>query len=129
MAYPTEYRYTKDHEWIASDGKAGTMGITDYAQHQLGDVVYVELPKVGSAVTMGEAFGTVESVKAVSEIFAPVSGTVREINEALASSPELINQDPHHKAWLIKVDLHQPDQVQTLLTATQYEQLVAEEQH
>lgn len=125
MAYPSDYRYTKEHEWIARDG---TVGITDYAQQQLGDVVYVELPKVGSAVKKGEAFGTVESVKAVSEIFSPADGTVREINEALAQSPELINQDPHGKAWLIRVDLRQPSDLDGLLTADKYDQFLAEEQ-
>lgn len=125
MAYPSDYRYTKEHEWIARDG---TVGITDYAQQQLGDVVYVELPKVGSAVKKGEAFGTVESVKAVSEIFSPADGTVREINEALAQSPELINQDPHGKAWLIRVDLRQPSDLDGLLTADKYDQFLSEEQ-
>lgn len=125
MAYPSDYRYTKEHEWIARDG---TVGITDYAQQQLGDVVYVELPKVGSAVKKGEAFGTVESVKAVSEVFSPVDGTVRETNEALAQSPELINQDPHGKAWLIRIDLRQPSDLDGLLTADKYDQFLAEEQ-
>lgn len=125
MAYSSDYRYTKEHEWIARDG---TVGITDYAQQQLGDVVYVELPKVGSAVKKGEAFGTVESVKAVSEIFSPADGTVREINEALAQSPELINQDPHGKAWLIRVDLRQPSDLDGLLTADKYDQFLSEEQ-
>lgn len=125
MAYPSDYRYTKEHEWIARDG---TVGITDYAQQQLGDVVYVELPKVGSAVKKGEAFGTVESVKAVSEVFSPVDGTVREINEGLAQSPELINQDPHGKAWLIRIDLRQPSDLDGLLTADKYDQFLAEEQ-
>lgn len=125
MAYPSDYRYTKEHEWIARDG---TVGITDYAQQQLGDVVYVELPKVGSAVKKGESFGTVESVKAVSEVFSPADGTVREINEALAQSPELINQDPHGKAWLIRVDVRQPSDLDGLLTADKYDQFLAEEQ-
>lgn len=125
MAYPSDYRYTKEHEWIARDG---TVGITDYAQQQLGDVVYVELPKVGSAVKKGESFGTVESVKAVSEVFSPADGTVREINEALARSPELINQDPHGKAWLIRVDVRQPSDLDGLLTADKYDQFLAEEQ-
>ncbi|MGH9540833.1 MAG: glycine cleavage system protein GcvH [Terriglobales bacterium] len=125
MAYPSDYRYTKEHEWIARDG---TVGITDYAQQQLGDVVYVELPKVGSAVKKGESFGTVESVKAVSEVFSPADGTVREINEALAQSPEMINQDPHGKAWLIRIDVRQPSDLDGLLTADKYDQFLAEEQ-
>lgn len=126
MAYPNAYRYTKEHEWISREGQTGTIGITDYAQHQLGDVVYVELPKVGDAVKKGEAFGTVESVKAVSEIFAPADGTVKEINEKLAGAPELINQDPHQRAWLIKIELAQPTELDALLTAAQYEQFITE---
>ncbi len=126
MAYPNEYRYTPEHEWIFREGQTGTIGITDYAQRQLGDVVYVELPKVGNAVKKGEAFGTVESVKAVSEIFAPADGTVKEINEKLAGAPELINQDPHQRAWLIKIELAQPAELDALLTAAEYEQFIAE---
>lgn len=126
MAYPNAYRYTKEHEWISREGQTGTIGITDYAQHQLGDVVYVELPKVGDAVKKGEAFGTVESVKAVSEIFAPADGTVKEINEKLAGAPELINQDPHQRAWLIKIELAQPAELDALLTAAQYQQFITE---
>src|SRR5271155_4483819 len=97
--YPSDYRYTKDHEWIKVEGTVGTIGITDYAQQELGDVVFVELPKVGATVKSGHSFGTVESVKAVSEIYAPVSGEISEINSTLADSPEKINQDPHGSAW------------------------------
>src|SRR5215469_11666188 len=101
--YPSDYRYTKEHEWIKVSGDTGTIGITDYAQHELGDVVFVELPKPGTTITAGQTFGTVESVKAVSEIFAPVSGEVLEANGALSSSPETVNSDPHGAAWLVKI--------------------------
>src|ERR1700733_3694418 len=108
--YPAGYRYTKDHEWLQVDGGVGTIGITDYAQQELGDVVFVELPKVGAKLKTGESFGTVESVKAVSDIFAPVSGEIVEINPALVDAPEKINTDPHGVAWLVKMqlsDLHE----------------------
>ena len=101
--YPKDYRYTKEHEWIRADGTTGTIGITDYAQHELGDVVFVELPKVGTQLKAGQSLGTVESVKAVSEIFTPVSGEVTETNPALVDAPEKINSDPHGSAWLIKI--------------------------
>jgi glycine cleavage system H protein len=123
--YPSDYRYTKDHEWIKSDG---TIGITDYAQHALGDVVYVELPKVGAKLEAGKSFGTVESVKAVSEIYSPVSGEVTAVNEALGSSPEKINQDPHGAAWLIKVKLANPRELNGLLDAAAYQAYVAEKE-
>lgn len=126
MDYPENYRYTKEHEWIAADGGVATIGITDYAQHQLGDVVYVELPAVGAKLTAGEAFGTVESVKAVSEVFSPITGVVREVNTALAAAPELVNQDPHQRAWLIKASLDSP-LADDLLTAQQYQQFIAAE--
>src|SRR5271154_6233293 len=100
--YPADYRYTKDHEWIKVEGSIGTIGITDYAQQELGDVVFVELPKIGAEIKTGQSFGTVESVKAVSEIFAPVSGKITETNPALGDAPEKINSDPHGAAWLIK---------------------------
>ncbi|HUJ32225.1 MAG TPA: glycine cleavage system protein GcvH [Candidatus Acidoferrum sp.] len=124
--YPADYRYTKDHEWIKVEGSVGTIGITDYAQHELGDVVFVEMPKVGAQIKAGESFGTVESVKAVSEIFAPVSGHVTETNAALSDSPEKINQDPHGAAWLIKVRLADPKQVDSLMDAKAYEGYIAE---
>src|SRR6204780_409398 len=97
--YPKDYRYTKEHEWVKVEGSIGTIGITDYAQHELGDVVFVELPKIGTGIKAGQSFGTVESVKAVSEIFCPVSGTITETNSAHADAPEKINQDPHGAAW------------------------------
>ncbi len=124
-SYPTHYRYTKEHEWIAAEGNQGTVGITDYAQQQLGDVVYIEMPKSGATVKGAEAFGTVESVKAVSEIFSPVTGTVREVNPGLAASPELINQDPHGRGWLVKIELANPAEVGHLMSAGEYEQFIA----
>jgi glycine cleavage system H protein len=124
--YPADYRYTKDHEWIKVDGSTGTIGITDYAQHELGDVVFVELPKVGAKVEAGKSFGTVESVKAVSEIFSPVSGEVAEINSLLADAPEKINQDPHGTAWLVRVKLPNPKEAASLMDAAAYEAYIAE---
>ena len=125
--YPAEYRYSKEHEWVRVDGDLATMGITDHAQKALGDIVFVELPKVGDAVEAAKACGNVESVKAVSEIFSPVTGTVKEVNAALAETPELINQDPHGKAWMIKVALSAPAPINELLTADQYEAFLREE--
>src|ERR1700710_2000800 len=104
MAYPETYRYAKSHEWLQLDGENGTVGITDYAQHSLGDIVFVELPKVGSTIQAGSTFGSVESVKAVSDLYAPVSGTVTEINEELTSTPEKVNTDANH-TWMLKVEL------------------------
>ncbi len=123
--YPADYRYTKDHEWIKSDG---TVGITDYAQHSLGDVVYVELPKVGAQLEAGKGFGTVESVKAVSELYSPASGEVLAVNEALASSPEKINQDPHGAAWLVKLELANPGELSSLMDAAAYESYIREKE-
>jgi len=124
--YPSDYRYTKDHEWIKADGSTGTIGITDYAQAQLGDVVFVESPKVGAKLKAGATFGTVESVKAVSEIYSPVSGEVTEINAALADAPEKINSDPHGDAWLIKVRLDDPKQLNALMDSVAYQAYIAE---
>ena len=126
MAYPREYRYTNQHEWVRVDGDVATMGITDYAQHELGDVVFVELPKKGAKVTAGKSFGTVESVKAVSEIYAPVSGEVVEVNTDLENTPEKINSDPHGAAWLIKVRLANPAELNSLMDATAYEKFIAD---
>src|SRR6266481_2458554 len=103
MGYPTQFKYSKEHEWIKVSGDSGTIGITDYAQHELGDVVFVELPAVGAKITAGQIFGTIESVKAVSEIYAPVSGEVTESNAALSDTPETVNSDPHSAGWLIKI--------------------------
>lgn len=123
MAYPTDLKYTKDHEWIRISGDTAEVGITDYAQQQLGDVVYVELPEPGRKIAAGEAFGTIESVKAVSELFAPMSGEVIETNSDLGSHPERVNSDPHH-AWMVKVRLSAPAATNDLLDAAQYEKLL-----
>jgi glycine cleavage system H protein len=128
MTYPREFRYTKEHEWISAKGDTATIGITDYAQHELGDVVFVELPTAGTKVTAGKTFGTVESVKAVSEIYAPVSGEVIEANAELPNKPETINSDPHGAGWLIKVKLANPAEVNSLMDATAYEAYIAEKQ-
>jgi glycine cleavage system H protein len=128
MAYPTQYRYTKEHEWIDVKGDVATIGITDYAQHELGDVVFVELPAVGSTVTSGKTFGSIESVKAVSEIFAPASGSVTEANTTLTTKPETVNTDPHGAAWLIKVKLANPSDVNSLMDAKAYEAFIEEKQ-
>lgn len=124
--YPTDYRYTKQHEWVKVQGEIGTIGITDYAQQELGDVVFVELPKVGARLKAGSSFGTVESVKAVSEIYSPVSGEVTEANSALVNEPEKVNQDPHNSAWLIKVKLADPKEVSSLMDAAAYQAYIAE---
>ena len=127
MSYPTNYRYTKEHEWVVVEGAAGRIGITDHAQHELGDIVFVDLPKVGAKVTKGQTFGSVESVKAVSDIYAPVSGDVTEINEALAKTPEKLNEDPHGDAWLIKVNIADPGETKELLSAADYEKYIGAE--
>ena len=126
--YPSEFRYTKEHEWIRVEGGIGTVGITDYAQHELGDVVFVELPKVGAKFSAGQSFGTVESVKAVSEIYSPVSGEVTEVNASLATAPEKINQDPHGAAWLIKVKLSNSAELSSLMDAAAYQAYIVEKQ-
>jgi glycine cleavage system H protein len=126
MAYPTDRKYTKEHEWIQADGGSAKIGITDYAQQSLGDIVFVEAPKVGSELTAGKTFGTVESVKAVSDLFSPASGTVTEVNAELATSPEKVNQDAHG-AWMVKITLKNPSELDGLLSATDYEKFVAEE--
>src|ERR1700683_1763090 len=115
--YPSNFRYTKEHEWVDVKGATGTIGISDYAQHELGDVVFVELPKVGAKFKAGQSFGTVESVKAVSEIYSPVSGEVIETNAKLVDAPETINSDPHNAAWLIKVRLSDPNELKSLMDA------------
>jgi glycine cleavage system H protein len=126
MAYPAEYKYTKEHEWLKLDGNTGSIGITDYAQNSLGDIVFVELPKVGTELTAGKTFGSVESVKAVSDLFAPVSGTVTEVNEALNTAPEQVNKDAN-KTWMIKVKLKDPSEADGLLPAADYEKFIAAE--
>ncbi len=120
----TDLRYTKDHEWIRVEGGTGRIGVTDHAQQQLGDVVFVELPKVGSAVTAGARFGTVESVKAVSELFSPVTGKVTAVNDDLAKKPETVNTDPYGAAWMIEVQVANPAEVAALMTAEQYDAFV-----
>ena len=120
MAYPADRKYTKDHEWIRIDGDTGEIGITDYAQQQLGDVVYVELPDIGRAINAGESFGSIESVKAVSELFAPMSGEVVAVNDALKNHPEVVNVDPHG-TWMVKVKLTTPTDSGALLDASQYQ--------
>jgi len=126
--YPTDYRYTKEHEWIKVQGGVGTVGITDYAQHELGDVVYVEMPKVGAKLDANQPFGTVESVKAVSEIYSPVSGEVVEVNAVLGNEPEKINKEPHSAAWIVKIKLSNPKEVDGLMDAAAYEKYIAEKQ-
>jgi glycine cleavage system H protein len=126
MAYPADYRYTKEHEWIQVAGTIGTVGITDYAQNSLGDIVFVDLPKVGDTVESGKSFGSVESVKAVSDLFAPVSGSVTAVNEELKDAPEKINSDAN-TTWLLKVELSDTKQVDALLTAADYEKFTSEE--
>ena len=124
--YPADLKYTRDHEWVRVSGAQGRVGITDYAQKQLGDVVYIELPEVGRTFSQGEALGTIESVKAVSEIFAPVSGEVVEVNAALKDSPETVNSDPHG-AWIVAIRLADPAETAALLDNTQYADLVKTE--
>jgi glycine cleavage system H protein len=126
MGYPANYRYTKEHEWVDAKGDIATIGITDYAQHELGDVVFVELPKPGAKIEPGKSFGTVESVKAVSEIYAPAAGEVVEANGELHNTPEKINTDPHGAAWLIKVRLANPSELANLMDAKAYEAYIAE---
>ena len=126
MPYPTEFKYTKEHEWIKADGKNATVGITNYAQESLGDIVFVELPKVGSEIVAGKTFGSVESVKAVSDLYAPASGAVTEVNGELTTAPEKINKDAH-AAWLIKISLKNSSELNSLLSAQDYEKFVSEE--
>jgi glycine cleavage system H protein len=118
--YPDAYRYTKEHEWISVEGDVGSIGITDHAQAELGDVVYVELPAVGDEVSANEPFGTIESVKAVSELYAPVSGEVVEVHDGLVDRPEIVNEDPHGEAWMIRVKLADPGAVDDLMSASDY---------
>jgi glycine cleavage system H protein len=125
--YPEENLYTKDHEWLLVQGDVGVVGITDYAQQELGDVVYVDLPEMGDSFDAGDPFGSVESVKAVSEIFCPVGGEVVEVNEKLEDSPELINESPHVKAWLIKIRISNPEELKELLSAEEYEEYLQEQ--
>jgi glycine cleavage system H protein len=127
--YPEEYRYTKEHEWIKKEGTQATIGITNYAQKELGDIVYVDLPQPGKKYNPGEPFGSIESVKAVSEIYAPVAMEILEVNKQVTDQPELINQDAHGKGWLVKVKLLNESDLENLLSAGDYEQMISEEKH
>ena len=126
-SYPDDRLYSKSHEWIRVEGDIGTIGITDHAQKELGDIVYVDLPKVGAHIDQGKSLGSVESVKAVSDIYSPVSGEVTEVNETLAQAPEKLNQDPHGAAWLVKLRLSAPDEAKGLLSAADYQAYVGAE--
>jgi glycine cleavage system H protein len=125
--YPENYRYTKEHEWVLVEGDTGTVGITDHAQEELGDIVYVDLPKVGTKIDQGKSLGSVESVKAVSDVYCPVSGEVTEINSILADKPETLNSDPHGAAWLIKLKLSDPAQSKSLMSAADYQAYIGAE--
>jgi glycine cleavage system H protein len=125
--YPEEFRYTKEHEWVKIEGGSGVIGITDHAQKELGDIVYVDLPKAGAKVEKGKSLGSVESVKAVSDIYSPVSGEVLAINELLTTAPEKLNEDPHGAAWLVKVRLTAPDEIKQLLSASDYQKYIGTE--
>jgi glycine cleavage system H protein len=124
--YPDNLRYTKEHEWVKVEGDTGTIGITDHAQKELGDIVYVDLPKVGAAMEAGKTLGSVESVKAVSDIYAPVSGEVLEVNAMLATAPEKLNDDPHGEAWLVKLKLSAPAEINNLMSAADYQKYLGE---
>jgi len=127
MEFPEDLKYSKEHEWVLVEGKIATIGITEYAQDQLGDIVFVELPAVGDKTSKEDAFGVVESVKAVSDVYAPVSGTVIEVNDDLPENPEIINEDPYGDGWMIKLDLSDPEELDDLMTAEEYEAYVAEQ--
>lgn len=126
--YPADFHYTKEHEWVRASGDGtATIGITFHAQKELGDIVYVDLPKPGAAVQAGKTMGSVESVKAVSDVYAPISGEVLEINETLAQAPEKLNEDPHGEAWLVKIKMSAPEEIQQLLSAEDYQSYVGAE--
>ncbi len=125
--YPEEYRYTKEHEWVKPEGGIGIVGITDHAQSELGDIVYVDLPKIGARIEQGKSLGSVESVKAVSDIYSPVSGEVIEVNELLTAAPEKLNEDPHGAAWLVKLRMSAPDEIKNLLSSQDYQKYISEE--
>ena len=126
MNYPEKFHYTKEHEWVSVEGDVGTIGITDHAQHELGDIVYVDLPKPGTVVSQGKTVGSVESVKAVSDIYSPVSGEIVEINDVLAEAPEKLNTDAHGDAWLVRIRLSAPDEIKNLLSAADYRSYIGE---
>jgi len=127
MEFPKDLKYTKEHEWVKVEGNTATVGITDYAQDSLGDVVYVELPQEGASVTKHEPFGVVESVKAVSDLYSPLSGSVTEVNDAIVDSPEAINEDPYGDAWMIKIEISSADELSDLLSAEDYQKFIEEE--
>ncbi len=124
MSYPNNLKYTKDHEWIKLEGNIATIGITDFAQRELGDIVYVDINTVGKALNAEEVFGTVEAVKTVSDLFLPVAGTIKEVNSALEKQPELVNNDPYNEGWMVKMEVSNPADVDQLMTAEAYEQMV-----
>lgn len=126
MEFPEDLRYSKEHEWVLVEGNVATVGITDYAQEQLGEIVYVELPEIGEKVSKEDAFGVVESVKTVSDVYAPVSGSVLEVNDDLPDNPELINEDPYGDGWMLKIEMSDPDELEDLMTAEEYERYIAE---
>lgn len=128
MTYPNTFRYTREHEWLQVEGAIGTVGITDYAQNSLGDIVFVDAPKIGDTVEAGKVFGSVESVKAVSDLYSPISGAVTAVNQDLVTSPEKINTEPH-EAWIVKVQLSNPSEADALLSSADYENFIAEETH
>jgi glycine cleavage system H protein len=127
MEFPEDLKYSKEHEWVLVEGNIATVGITDFAQDQLGDIVFVELPAVGDKVSKEDAFGVVESVKAVSDIYAPISGKVSEVNDDLPENPEMVNEDAYGDGWMIKIEMNDPEELQDLMTAAEYEEYVAEE--
>lgn len=126
MAHPSDRKYSKEHEWVVVDGDTAVIGITDFAQNQLGEVVYVDLPGAGDSITSGDTFGEIESVKSVSELYAPVSGEITEVNEALSDSPETVNADPHGDGWMVKVTLDDTTSVDELMSADEYDAFVTE---
>ena len=126
-SYPEQFVYTKEHEWVDAHGEIATVGITYHAQHELGDIVYVDLPKVGALVEQGKSLGSVESVKAVSDIYSPISGEVTEINDLLSTAPEKLNEDPHSAAWLVKVKMSAPEEIKKLLSAGDYQKYIGAE--
>ena len=125
MNFPDSLKYTKDHEWIRIDGNVGTIGITEYAQGELGDIVFVELPSIGKKVEASQAFGTVEAVKAVSDLYSPISGEVKDVNKEIQDSPELVNKEPYERGWMIKVTLTHPEELKNLLDVEAYKKLIA----
>jgi glycine cleavage system H protein len=125
--YPANFRYTKEHEWVNVEGDTGTIGITDHAQKELGDIVYVDLPKIGSTVEKGKTIGSVESVKAVSDIYSPISGEIVAVNDLLTASPEKLNEDPHGAAWMVKIKLSSPPETADLMSAADYQKYAGEE--